>query len=227
MLAFILSFILSGGLQQILIPSETLKATAMDYIQRNHKGDSIMVEWRSVPNSVVIPSKIIRSEVVMSTQSVLKGNIVLPLRLICENNLEQTILLSLKIRVFRSVLVSNKKIDRHIKITHEDFRSETKEYTLLADDILTDSKYLIGKRTKRIIGEDVELFQNMFEDIPVIDSGDEVTLCLKTRGVLVSTKAIANGDGKVGGAILVKKKNGSDKFRAKVISDKIVMIESE
>lgn len=227
MFALILSIILTTTNQSTVVPAEKIKSAVMEYVIGNHAGDSVYVEWRSIPGDVISKSSFLRLEVLPSNQSKLKGNVVVPVRIIFEDNSERTIIISLKVRVFQQVLVTTNQLEKHQKMSTSYVRFITKEFTFLPDDLLFDLDYLSGKRTKRMIGKDVELYKNMFEDVPVINSGDEIRLCVKSGGVFVATKAIAKEDGKIGGKILVKKKNGSDRFRGIVRDAETVIVETE
>lgn len=61
------------------------------------------------------------------------------------------------------------------------------------------------------------LTESMFENIPVVNQGDLVTLLVRTNSVLIKTRAVAREDGGSGDVVLVQKEGSRDRLKARVL----------
>lgn len=229
MVAFIFILTLLTGNKPEAVTSQCLKDEIVKYVMDRCQDspDSIVVEFRNLPDSILLSAPPQSVTVVESRLEDLKGNVSIPVRFVCGNTYEQTVLVSARIRRFAFTIVASKKIDRHRPMYLDEVRFEKKEITTLPDDIIRSTQLLEGKRTRRMIAEGTTLCESMFEEIPAIDSGDEVIMMLRAGNVTLSTKATARVSGCPGDIITVEQKGKRDRFKARVISSKIVMVDPE
>jgi flagella basal body P-ring formation protein FlgA len=211
------------------VTSDDIKSEINEYVMEHNQEspDSIIVEYRNLPDSIVLPARLRSMSVIEPHTESLKGNVNIPVKLVCVNNYEQTILASVKVRRFAYTIVTTQKKDRHMLMYQGDVRIVMREITRLPDDLMRSTERLDGKRTRRILLEGTTLCESMFEDVPAVDSGDEVILYLKSGNVTLSTKAVARESGRIGEMITVEKSGKRDRVKGKVISSKMVAVDSE
>ena len=98
-------------------------------------------------------------------------------------------------------------------------RVETTEWARRA---VGDSLWLEGRRTKRIIAEGSVLFEELVEQVPLVARGDRVTIRAASKGVCISTVAVAMEDGRLGSVITVRAAHTRDRLKARVTGAGVV-----
>lgn len=132
-------------------------------------------------------------------------------------------ILTIKLKLFKNVLVSTRQIRRNESLSEYDFVIEEKEVSHLRfspTDISTSIKYL---RAKRDISENVILSNHMVEQIPDIKKGDRVDAIFMNKTVNISFPVTARTEGLAGEIIRVKRDDRKI-FRATVLNNTTVKI---
>lgn len=132
-------------------------------------------------------------------------------------------LITLKLKLYKNVLVSQRKIRRKELFDTYDFTVVEKEVSTLRFEPLTNVKLLNNLRAKYNISSNSILQKNMVEQVPDIKIGDRLEAIFSKNIVSISFMATARSEGVVGDIIKIKR---DDKkiFKAKIISNNTVKI---
>jgi len=159
-------------------------------------------------------------------QSVPRGLVSLRIELYKDNLFIKKGQIRVKIAHYDNVLVSLDRIGRHDIITPEKFTIKRMEITSLTDKPVTSDDALSGKWTKRNIGKGQILSSRMFEVIPAIFSGQEVSILYKKSCLNISTRGTALQAGNEGDLIKVKNNQSKKIIACTVIDDETVQVAS-
>ncbi len=151
------------------------------------------------------------------------SNFYLPV-LISENQKAQTqSLISLKVKLFKKVLVAKENIQRGIELNPNLFEEKLMNVADLKSVPVYEKENLKEFKTRLNIKFGEILTESLIEDIPVVKRGEKVLAILKKGNVVVSFDAIARQDGTKNEIIRIV---SSEKkmFKAKVIDNSSVSI---
>lgn len=134
---------------------------------------------------------------------------------------------SLEISIEQQVLVCVQKIKRHASIhpqmlTVENMRVD-ENWNLLVHSI----KEVTGMESKRVLRRGTVLTKNLLRPIPIIHRGDVVKVQIETASLLLSSPAVAKGDGGIGETVLVESKPGGKKLKGLIKGPGLVIISQE
>jgi flagellar basal body P-ring formation protein FlgA len=136
----------------------------------------------------------------------------------CKGSSTWTILVPTQAKVFRSVAVASRNLQRGEVIHANDLTSDVKNAGDLRLGFTLTTEALIGKEVKYTINKG-EAFRNSALDTPlVIKRGDTVTMEAAVGGISVRTNATAISDGRIGQQIRVKNIQSARVVNAKVVS---------
>jgi flagella basal body P-ring formation protein FlgA len=175
------------------------------------------IEYRSVPTRVLNVPLNAQLRVVADPTLRLRDGVMLPVEVYHDNRVEHTFIVSIKIRTYGTVLRASVNVDKGKGGEAIAAAEATTETTTLPGDVITDSSVLAGKRTKRMIRQGAVLTESMFENIPLVNQGDLVTLLVRTNSVLIKARAVAREDGGSGDVVLVEKEGSRDRLKARIL----------
>ncbi len=132
---------------------------------------------------------------------------------------------SVKIRLFRSVVVTQRRIGRDEVIEDEQIKLERREVTNSIGNYFTRTADAAGKRAMRSVSAGVLLTDVMVGEPLAVRRNDYVTLRARYGAVTVRTKCIALKDACVGESVDVMNKDSKKIIRARVVAPSLVQIE--
>lgn len=227
MTAFLIIMTLWFGDTMTVVKPEALKRAVEEYVRDQYRGSAqtIIVEFRSLPNEIAVSDAAYSFRVAPEGSARLSGNVSLPVEIVVKDKVERRVLVSFKVRTFANVVMASKQMQQHAFITKDNVEIQTVETTLLPQDIITSFEMLTEKRSSRIISHGSILRESMIEAVPLIQQNETVTLVVKSKGVEVTTKALAKQDGRRGEFILVQKMETRETLKAKVVNNKLVQLD--
>ncbi len=139
----------------------------------------------------------------------------IPVKVYDENNFASSSLLTVRVKLYKKVLMACQKIERNSNLNNAMFTSQLADVTMLNGSPVTEEKLLNDFRTKILVKEGSILFEEMIEPVPLIYKGDKIVIHAGKNGVDISLNGIARQDGCLGDVISVQ----SDRkfFKAKII----------
>ncbi len=132
-------------------------------------------------------------------------------------------IVTLKVKLYKDVLVANRKIKKGEAFSPFDFKVEMRDVSLIGGKIVSGKEDLNNYRADITINKGDVLTERMIEAIPLIKRGDEVTVFAQYGSVVVNFPAIAREDGVKGEKIRVIR-DDKRMFRAEVVDSKSVII---
>ena len=98
------------------------------------------------------------------------------------------------------------------------------EITSLTENPVTSEDELSGKWAKRNVGKGQILTSRMFETIPAITSGQEVSILYKSTGLEISTRGTALQSGNIGDLIKIRNNQSKKIIACTVMDDETVQV---
>lgn len=135
----------------------------------------------------------------------------------CSAGSAWTILVPAQAKVYRSVAVAGRNLQRGDLVSAADLSSEIKDVGDLRIGFALAPEAIIGKEIKFAVNKG-ETFRNSALDAPlVIKRGDTVSMESNAGGISVKTSATAVSDGRVGQQIRVKNNQSARVINARVV----------
>ncbi len=135
----------------------------------------------------------------------------------CSTGSAWTILVPAQTKVYRSVAVAGRNLQRGDLVSAADLSSEIKDVGDLRIGFALTPETIIGKEIKFAVNKG-EVFRNSALDAPlVIRRGDTVSMESNAGGISVKTSATAVSDGRIGQQIRVKNNQSARIINAKVV----------
>jgi flagella basal body P-ring formation protein FlgA len=183
-------------------------------------------ECTRIEYTIVSPQNIDLSQFQLDNNRELKlqgSYAYLPVKEFNSNGISKNTIITLKLNVFKKVLVANRDIKKKQYLNLQDFHYDEKEILSLryppADILLPVDDY----RSRRNIKENSVLQISMLEKIPDIEVGDRVEAVFNNSSVNISFNVTARSEG-VAGSIIKVKRDDRKIFKAQVINNSTVKI---
>ena len=189
-----------------VVPGERLVSLAQDHILENMpwSQDEVNLEFTRFPRSITVPEgKDLDFTVTCVTpNSAYIGNVQLSIGIKVDNKVYKTVPATIKVRVFKDVLISTGRIKRHQPLEGS-VEVQRREITYLSGTPVTDMDAAASLRARMSIAGNTIIRENMLEEIPAVLKGDEVRVVYDNNGLKIETKAVARENGRVGDSIKV------------------------
>ncbi len=150
-----------------------------------------------------------------------KNYAYVPVKIYDEKNNISLALVTARVKLFKTVLVTKQKLNGNSSLTEAMFETKLEDVASV-DGNLVDAKDLHLYRSKGLIREGTILSKDFVELIPIINNGDKIVLHTGKNGVEVTLEAVTREDGHLGQVIRVQANNRI--FKAKVIDKYNLML---
>ncbi len=214
-MSLVILFILSVAFNS----NNSFKGELDNYLKKN------LSEYQDYKYEIMqLPSSYKKIELLKPNDFNLSGNMIyVPVQVIDKSGRKFRSILSVKLKLYKNVLVSVKKINRKADLSENDFEYKKEDITRIKGTPVYSINGIKLLRSKVMIKPGDILIKQMTEKIPVINIGDVLNARYVTGNVIVSLKVFSRQEGITGGIITVIT---SDKklFKAKVIDSKNVII---
>jgi flagella basal body P-ring formation protein FlgA len=131
-----------------------------------------------------------------------------------------------QIRHFENVLVSVDRFKRHDLPTPDKYMTKRMETTSLTENPVTSEDELSGKWARRNVGIGQILTSRMFEPIPAITVGQQVSILYKSSGLELTARGTALQPGDIGDQIKIKNNQSKKIIACTVMDDETVQVNS-
>lgn len=151
------------------------------------------------------------------------GNIAyIPVKIIKKKRTVQSYI-SVRLKLFKKVLIVNRNINRKESINKNDFMIGLKDVAGLQGEPVTEIKDLENCRSKKYLKEGNILTKNDIEKLPVINIGDRIKASLINGNVMVQTEAVSRQEGRIGDEIIIVTM-ANKRLKARVVDKNNVII---
>lgn len=147
----------------------------------------------------------------------ISGNIAyIPVNIINSKGVKTQSLVSLKLKLFKSVVIAAREIKRGEAFNSENTELKTVDVSQIRGSVLSKTYSLKNNQARLNISKDEIILESMLEKMPVIKRGDSIRACVIRGGVSIEIDATARQDGSENEIISIVT---SDKksFKARVI----------
>jgi flagella basal body P-ring formation protein FlgA len=204
----------------LLVGNDNQELNIDNYLNK-HLSDFNRIEY-----TIVSPKNINLSSCVIDDSRNVKvtGNFAyVPVRELKNNGSFKNALITLKLKLFKNVLVSNRTIVKKEYLNINDFEIVEKEVSTLRFAPVDVSSPIDYYRSRLKISENSILQKSMLEKIPDVQIGDRIEAMFINNSVSISFAVTARSEGVVGDLIKIKR---DDKkiFKAKIINNSTVKI---
>ena len=205
----------------LLIITNSNQGLNLDAFLHDQLSDYSRIEY-----TIVSPSNIdlTKCKIDDSRDTKLAGKFAyLPIKETNSNGSSNNKLITVKLKLFKNVLVANRNLSKKEFLNKNDFRIAEKEVASLRSAPVNIAVHISDYRSKLRISEKTVLEGNMLEKIPDIKVGDRVEAMFINNSVNISFAVTARSEGVVGDIIKIKR---DDKkiFKAKIINNNSVKI---
>ncbi|MGD8777634.1 MAG: flagellar basal body P-ring formation chaperone FlgA [Ignavibacteria bacterium] len=151
------------------------------------------------------------------------GYMYIPVELLVSQDYSKKSSITLKVKLFKNVLVAGKDLHASEEISPNDFILELRDIPDTRLKVVSTFSYIENKKARRNIDKGDVLTKGMLTDIPLIDRGDIVNAFFEYGTVIVSFRVSSRGVGSKGDRIRVER---DDKrvFIAEVVNKNNVKI---
>ena len=153
-----------------------------------------------------------------------RGNVVVMVMANADGVLLFKIPVRFNVRVFESIAVTKKKIDRHESLTAENVFMARRETTKVSGEIFSDIESLRGKIASTQIVPFAVITEEIIETPPTIKRGDTVKLFIRTENFKIITKGLAQENGVTGEIIKVQNFDTKKVLRGRIVDYENVQI---
>jgi flagella basal body P-ring formation protein FlgA len=209
------------------ITPEDLKRAVHDYVveQTGLPDDDLILEFVRVPQSFAVPVGDATYTVVPVGNSRLAGYQAFSVALRIDGIETVTERVTVKIRLFRPVVVLERRVGQDEVIGAEHVKLERREVTGTVGSYYLATEDAVGKRATRSLSAGMLLTDVMVGQPLAVRRNDYVTLRARKGAVRVRTKCLALADACVGESIDVMNKDSNKVIRARVVAPDEVELE--
>jgi flagella basal body P-ring formation protein FlgA len=165
--------------------------------------EQMELSFRSVPDSIPVDSAVFSLHVDSGTLTRMRG----PMAFV--------------------VLVADRTIARRATPGVDDVRMLRLETTSIDRPLLLSVDDLFGKRSRRIIARGSILYEDLFEDLPLVHQGSQVNVRVHSGPVCITVDGIACEDGLMGDLIEVSVNGRAGRLKARVADSRTVAVPVE
>jgi len=183
-------------------------------------------DYNKIEYTIISPKNIDLSSCVFDDSRIfrIEGNYAyLPVQLSNKSGLQRNTLITLKLKLFKNVLVANRVIRKKENLNINDFKVLEREVSTLRFNPLDASSTINQLRTKFKISENSILQQSMVERIPDVRIGDRIEAMFSNNSVNVRFAVTARSEGIVGEIIDIKR-DDKKLFKAEILNNTTVRI---
>ncbi len=209
------------------IKSSEIKKHIKKYIYSNMRwnSDNILINYKKIPSSVVIPNRPYKIEISNPNEYDFKGAGRLQVSFIQNNKKVNVAHISLNIQVSAFVYVATHKIERKKLVNDSDLMLEKMNITRMKNSPFMSKEKIVGKVACRTISKGRILDNTMVIKKPVISNGKHIKVVVKAGKTTISADAIARSQGYTGDVIPVYCYATKKTINGKIMSGNMVLIE--
>jgi flagella basal body P-ring formation protein FlgA len=209
--------------------AEDLRTAVRHFLaQRDaHAADQTELSFRSVPDSIPVDDVAFSLHVDTGTLTRMRGPMAFIIEVVAGERTVHRCMVTAVIRTYDTVLVADRTIARRATPGIDDIRMLRLETTGISRPLLSHVDDLFGKRSRRIITRGSILYEDLFEDLPLVHQGAQVNVRVHSGPVCITTDGIACQDGMFGELIEVSVQGKAGRVKARVADSRTVAVPVE
>lgn len=167
-------------------PGQPLESAEMARILENHFQKMIQNPSRKVIigefrgyEQVIVPRESFSCQVLVPEKAIQGGNIAGMMVFFANGREIKKIRFSARVDIYADVLVPRHFLQKHHEIRADDIEIVNKNIAVLPQDVITEEKEVLGKRTTLSINSQEVLRLSLLEPLPLVNKGDRVILLIE------------------------------------------------
>ncbi len=205
------------GILSILIGFLFAQDNSLDLKLKNYLNDKLNKYVKYEYQIVQVPQNYSRIEINYEKQSrLIKNYFYVPVKIYDSKNLPSGALLTIRVKLYKNVLVASNEIRRNENLSANLFDVKIEDVSLYEGKTLNVDDNLANFRSKVLVKAGTILSKYMIEPVPIVSKGDKIILHTGRTGVDISIDVIARQDGCAGDVISVYA-NGSKLYKGKIV----------
>jgi flagella basal body P-ring formation protein FlgA len=167
-------------------PGQPLESAEMARILENHLQKMIQNPNRKVTirefrgyEQVIVPRKDFSCQVQVTEKAIQGGNISGMMVFFARGQEIRKIRFSARVDIYADVIIARHFLKKHHEIQADDIQIANKNIAALPQDVITEEKEVLGKRTTLAINNQEALRLSMLEPPPMVNKGDRVILMIE------------------------------------------------
>jgi flagella basal body P-ring formation protein FlgA len=137
----------------------------------------------------------------------------------------QRVMLSGWVHLFKDIPYTVHPLKKDTVISEKDMKLVRKDVSKLPLNVVADAKIVIGKKLKHSLGSGAYLRENMLDDVPVVNRGDQVVIVAESGAIRVTVIGKTLEEGCPGDIIRVKNAMSKRVITAQVVDASTVRVQ--
>jgi flagellar basal body P-ring formation protein FlgA len=184
-----------------------------------YKNENISIDYLNLPEKVTVNSSNAQLAVSNVSTDLLSGNVTIPVNIMADKKILKRIFVSVKIHVYDSVFVTKKSINQFQIFNSDNIEKKWQEISGFEQQVVRHESEINEKRAIRYISEGKLITLNIIENLPIIKSGQTITIISKVNSVVVTATGTAKEDGKKGEIISIENNSSGAKLKGRVVDN--------
>ena len=200
---------------------------ATDFALQNMPWDEseVIIEPGRTPSAITVPYGAVDIEIEEANMGDWAGYVILRAKVLVDGRERERVRLRLKIRVFKEIYVSSKRLLKNHIITDADVELKRIELTnKKVGKFVTDRSEIIGRRVLRMVSSNKFILGSNLGQPLMVKRDDVVTVIARRGNIYIEVTGRALQDGSKGDIIKVRNIDSKRLLTAEVISDDKVAI---
>lgn len=217
----------SAAPETVTIKEAEVRQVIADFLKNRVNGIDVELNIRKIHYSgdMVLPKGKISYEVVAPRQweGWGNGNVALIVRV--DDRVEKNLPVNVEVEALAEMLVTARPLERGEVLTAADVSVQKRDLSGVAGRICRSAEEVVGKRLRTSLRANVPLRSDAVEKVPIIKSGQRVTILLENDVMKITATGQAKQAGAEGDTVLVRNLNSQKYVPATVIDSNTVRVE--
>lgn len=217
----------AGSAPTTTISEAEVRQVVVDYLKSRINGIDVELNVRKInyKGALVLPKGKVSFEVMAPRQWEGWGNGNLALIVRVDDRVEKNIPINVEVEALASMLVTVRPLERGEVITAADVTMQKRDMAGVAGRICCSADEVVGKRVRNSLRANVPLRSDAVEKVPIIKSGQMVTILLENPVMRITATGQAKEAGAEGDTVMVRNLSSKQYVPATVIDGSTVKVE--
>ncbi len=198
-----------------------------DHLQKLVHDGNRRVEIKEIRGyqKTTVPQGILSHEVTVPEHAYRGGSVAAILRFYINGQEVKRLNVTARVEILADVVSVRHSLRKHQEIEEKDIQLENRNISLLAGDVVTDVKSVVGKRTTLSVNSHEIMRTSMVELPPLVKKGDRVILLVENHQFKITALGEAKEEGRRGELVKLVNLSSRKEVYGKVLNTNTVRID--
>jgi len=213
-------------------PGQPLESAEMAGILENHLHKMIRNPNRKVAirefrgyEQVIVPRENFSCQVQVTEKAIQGGSISGMMVFFSRGQEIRKIRFSARVEIYADVIIARHFLKKHHEIQADDIQIANKNIAALSQDVITEEKEVLGKRTTLAVNNQEALRLSMLELPPMVNKGDRVILLIENHQFKITAAGEVREVGRKGDRIKLVNLSSKKEVYGKVLDANTVQVD--